>query len=72
VIGLAGVLGPDEDFQQVVQVALDALAQHKAMIAREFAGVIAGPQDEVIRFGDDHQFLAPFAVGHVCFMDTVR
>jgi hypothetical protein len=69
---LASVLGPDEDFQQVVQVALDALARHKAMIAREFAGVIATPQDQVIRLGDDHQFFAPFAVGHVLFMDTVH
>jgi hypothetical protein len=72
VIGLAAVLGPDEDFQPVVQAALDALAQHKPMIAREFAGVIATPHDQVIRLGDDHQFFVPFAVVHVRLMDTVR
>jgi hypothetical protein len=51
---------------------LDALAQHKAMIAREFAGVIATPQDQVIRLGDNHQFFMRFAVFNVLFGHTVR
>jgi hypothetical protein len=28
-----GVLGPDEDFQQVVQVAFDAFTQQEAVVA---------------------------------------
>lgn len=34
------------------------------MIARELAGVIARPQDQVIRLGDDNQSLGSLAVGH--------
>ena len=46
---LLGVLGPDEDFQQVIQVSFDLFAQHETMIARELPRVIARPQDQVIR-----------------------
>src|SRR5438093_128406 len=35
---LAGVPGVKQRFQQIVQTALDALAQDEAMIARELAG----------------------------------
>jgi hypothetical protein len=41
------------------------LAQHEAVIAREFAGVIATPQDQVIRLGNDNQLLVPFKVCHI-------
>ena len=53
---LPGVLGPDQDFQQVVQVSFDAFAQHEAVVPGEFAGVIARPQDQVIGLRDDDQF----------------
>jgi hypothetical protein len=68
---LAGVPGPNEDFQQVVQVAFDAFTQHEAVIPREFAGVITSPQNQVIRFRDDDQFLVPFKVCHVFLLNSV-
>jgi hypothetical protein len=40
---LPSVLGTDEDFQQVVQVAFDAFPQHKAVVARKSTRVMAGP-----------------------------
>ena len=59
-LALPGVLGPDQDFQQVVEVPFDAFAQHEAVVAGEFAGVIARPQDQVIRLRDDDQFFMCF------------
>jgi len=42
-LALPGVLGPDQGFQQVIQVALDPLAQHKTVVAGEPARVVTGP-----------------------------
>ena len=53
--------------QQVVEVAFNAFAQHEAVIAGEFARVVARPQDQVIRLRDDHQFFVPFS-GRPCLI----
>ena len=63
-IPLAGVLGPDQRLQQLVEIALDAFAQDEAMLAREFAGVVTTPQDQVVGLGDDHHFLMVAATRH--------
>jgi len=39
-------------------------AQHEAVIAGKFAGVVAGPQNQIVSFGDDGQFLVFLSVGH--------
>ena len=59
-LALPRVLGPDQRLQQGVQVAFDPLAQDKAVIAGEPARVVAGPEDQVIRFRDNPQFLGFF------------
>ena len=50
---MPSVLGTNQRFQQVVQVPLDAFAQHKAMIARKLARVMTGPENQVVGLGDD-------------------
>jgi hypothetical protein len=62
---VSGVLRPDQDFQQIVEAPIDPFAEHEAVIAREFAGVIATPQDQVIRLGNDNQLLVPFKICHI-------
>ena len=69
---LPGVLGPDQDFQQVVQVPFDPFAQHEAVVAGEFARVVARPQDQVIRLRDDDQFFVSFQVGHIRLLYSVH
>jgi hypothetical protein len=61
-LALLGVLGLDQGLQKVIEVAFDAFAEDEAVIAGEFAGVIAGPQDQVIRLRDDRQFLVVLSV----------
>jgi hypothetical protein len=63
-LALPGVFRLDQSLQQVVEVAFDAFAQHEAVIAGEFARVVAAPQDQVIGLGDDGQFICSSAVGH--------
>jgi hypothetical protein len=63
-IPIAGVLGPDQRLQQLVKIALDAFAQDEAMVAREFAGVVTTPQDQVVGLGDDNHFLMVAATRH--------
>jgi len=48
------VLGPSQRLQQVVEVALNAFTEDKAVMARELAGVVTGPEDEVVGLRDDH------------------
>jgi hypothetical protein len=47
-----GVLGGDQGFEEVVEVSLGRLAEHETMVAGEPAGVIAGPQDQVVHSGN--------------------
>ena len=54
------VLGGDQRLQQVVEVPLDALAQHKAVVAGKAAGVVAGPENQVIHLRNHDQFLVFF------------
>jgi hypothetical protein len=54
---LPSVRGTDEDFQQIVQVAFDAFTQHEAVIAGKLGGMLARPENQVIRFRDDNQLL---------------
>jgi hypothetical protein len=61
---LAFVFGPDQVFQQIVEVPLNAFAEHKTMVAGEFPGVIARPQNQVIRLRDDNQFLMVVSKSH--------
>jgi hypothetical protein len=56
-LSLPSVLGPDEAFKEIVQVALDALSQYKTMVTGEFAGVTARPQDQLVNFRDNNQLL---------------
>ena len=51
---------------------LDALARHEAVISWEAAGMMAGPQDQVIRLGDDDQFFVTFKVRHISLVLTVQ
>jgi hypothetical protein len=48
----------EERLRQVVQVALDPLAQHKAMGAGDATRVVARPQDQVIRLREHYQLLS--------------
>ena len=41
-LALPGGLRPDEDFQQVVQITLDAFAQHEAVVAGELTRALHG------------------------------
>jgi hypothetical protein len=50
---------------------LDALARHEAVISWEAAGMMAGPQDQVIRLGDDDGFFIPFKVRHIFLSQSV-
>ena len=43
-----GVLGGDQRFEQPVEVPLDPFAQNETMVAGELAGVVAGPEDQVV------------------------
>jgi hypothetical protein len=61
---LSSVLGPNQRPQQVVQVPLDAFAQHEAVMAGQGAGMTAGPQDQVIRLGEDDPFLVVLLYSH--------
>jgi hypothetical protein len=47
------VLGSEEQVQQIVQITLNTFAKHETMIPGKFAGVIAGPQYEVICLRDN-------------------
>ena len=66
------VLRSDQDFQQVVEIAFNPLAQHGAVVARKLVRVLARPQDQVIRLRDDNQFFVPFQVSHVFLLDSVH
>ena len=59
-LAVLGVLGADQRFQQVVQVPLDPLAQHETVVAGKLAGVVAGPENQVVSLGDHDQFLVFF------------
>ena len=48
------VLYPYQRLQQVVEVSLNAFTEDKAVIARELAGVVTGPEDKVVGLRDDH------------------
>src|ERR1022692_2099845 len=63
-LALLGVLGLDQCLQQVIEIAFDAFAQHEAMVAGEFASVIAGPKDQVVGLGDDGEFLVVLSISH--------
>jgi hypothetical protein len=56
-LSVAGGAPLHQCLRQVVQAPLDPLAEHEAVIAAELAGMTAGPNDQVIRLGDDDQFL---------------
>jgi hypothetical protein len=62
---VSGVFRPDEDFQQVVQVPFDAFAQHKTVVAGEFARVIARPQNQIVSLRDDDQLFMTFTICHI-------
>ena len=51
------VLRSDQGLEQRVEVPLDPLAQHKAVVAGKAARVVAGPENQVIGLGDNRQFL---------------
>ena len=57
-LAIASVLGLDQRFEQIVQVAFDSLAKHETVIPWKRAGVITRPQDQVVGRGDDRQFIA--------------
>jgi hypothetical protein len=57
---IPGVFRLDQGLQQVVQVPLDPLAQHKPVVAGELARMVAGPEDQVIRLSDHDDFLLSF------------
>ena len=59
-LAVLGVLGGDQGFQQPVEVSLDPLAEHEPMVTGEAAGVVAGPEDQVVSLGDHDQFLVFF------------
>jgi hypothetical protein len=65
IVAFPPILGPEESFQQVVQVALDAFAEHKAVVAGELAGVVTGPQDEIVGLRDDDELFMSFTLCHV-------
>ena len=54
------MLGGDQRFEQPIEVSFDPLAQHEAVVAGEFAGVVAGPENQVVSLGDHDQFLVFF------------
>ena len=59
-LAVLGVLGADQRFQQAVEVSLDPLAQHETVVTGELAGVVAGPENQVVSLGDHDQFLVFF------------
>jgi hypothetical protein len=58
--------------QNVVEISFDPFAQDEAVVSREFACVIATPQDQVIGFRDDRQFNRSFALGHATSLHSVQ
>jgi len=50
------VLGGDQRFQQVVEIALDPLAQHEAVVAGKLTRVVARPENQVVCLRDHDQF----------------
>src|ERR1022692_673486 len=61
---LLGVLGLDQCLQKVVEVSFDAFAEDETKIAGELAGVIAGPEDQVVGLRDDGEFLVVLSICH--------
>lgn len=59
------VLRLDQRFQKVVESTFDPFAQYEAVIPGKLASVMTGPENQVIRFCDDDQFLMLFSVRHV-------
>jgi hypothetical protein len=49
-----------------------AFAQHEAVVAGEFAGVIARPQDQKVSLRDDDEFTATFTVSPISLPDSVH
>jgi hypothetical protein len=43
-------------FEQLVKFSLDPFSQHKTMLSREPTRVVATPQNQVVRLGDDYEF----------------
>ena len=56
-LAVLGVLGGDQRFEQPVEVPLNPLAEHEAVVAGKLTRVVAGPEDQVVGLGDDDQFL---------------
>ena len=59
---------PDQYFQQFVEIPLNPFAQHEAVIAGKLAGVVARPQDQVIRLRDNRKFFVVPASRHQSFI----
>ena len=62
---LSLVLGLNQRFQQIIKIALQAFTQHKAVLAWKAAGVIAGPEDQVVSSRDHNQLGVLFHRGGV-------
>ena len=43
-----------------MKLAFDPLTQHETVVAGEAAGVVAGPENQVVSLGDHDQFLVFF------------
>ncbi len=59
-LAVLGVLGGDQRFEQPIEFSFDPFAQDEAVVAGEFAGVVAGPENQIVSLGDDDQFLVFF------------
>jgi hypothetical protein len=46
--------------------------QHEAVVTGELAGMVAGPQAQVIRLGDDDQFFVLLKVRHIFLAQSVQ
>ena len=49
-------VGSNQRLQQIVQVAFQTFAEYEAMLARQAAGVVATPLNQVVDLGENDQF----------------
>ena len=55
-LALPLVFGLDQCFQQRVKLTFNPVPETKSMVPGEFPRVLAGPENQIIRFGDHDQF----------------
>ena len=60
--GINGLRSWGRNLSRVVEIAFDPLTQHEAVVAGEAAGVVAGPENQVVSLGDHRSIPRTFSL----------